>query len=349
MRGIEKVAIVGAGAFGFALAVHLNRTHGGGVETRLHDADAGLLDLLASGAPHPRIDLPAGGQEDLVLPPSASIHRSPEAALDGAGLLVLAVPGRIVRRATAGLAGLLRDDLPLLNVAKALDRDTGLRMGEVVAAERGDAPYATMAGGMIASELIAGRRLGAVVAAADDGLAEEVGGVLEGPGLHVDASTDVVGVEYAGAFKNVVALGAGFLEGLGFPLGSRTLFLAEATVEVERMAVAQGGTPASFAMSSQCWGNDLVLTAFGETRNRGFGVALARALSSRGVEERAGLIEQVRQEIEASRGTVEGFHTARTIRQVEERCGVPLPKLGVIAELLAGRLDAAEAAGRMLG
>ena len=354
-----RIAFVGAGAFGFALAIHLDRSRGDQVEARLFDDDRDLLDLLAGGEVHPRI---AG---DLRLPKSASVFADLDETLEGADLVVLAVPGRAVPSAAAGLAGRIPADVPLLNVSKALEMESGRRISEIVAEVRGEtAPYATLAGGMIAAELARGRRLGATIAMQDKQQAASLARILEGPGLYVEASDDVVGVEYAAAFKSVLVIGVGLLEGLGCVFGTLTLFLSLASEEAQDLAVALGAKRATFSMVSQCWGNDLLLSAFGSTRNRAFGVAVTRALregresgdSGRGQElsaeqwkdRRRDLILEVRREMEAHRGTVEGVSTATVLPQLAARAGLEIPRLRAVVDLLEGRLDADAAAELML-
>ena len=311
---------------------------------RLYDADEHLAASLASGAPHPRLDVEVG------LPASAGVRPTLAEAVAGSDLVVLAVPGRAVPAAAVDLAVTLPDHVPLVNVAKALERQTGRRLGEVIAAARGEeALYAMLAGGMIASELIGGRRLGANLAAGEIGLARQLVTLFEGASLRVEPSDDVVGVEYAAALKSVVVLGAGLLEGLGFPLGSRSLFISLATAEVEALVVANGGQSDSLAMTSQCWGNDLILSAFGETRNRAFGTRLAEKLSDDDdTRERAARAEEARAEVEARRGAVEGFFTALAVPALAERAGVPMPRLSALARLVVGGIGPTETAEILL-
>lgn len=356
---LYRIAFVGAGAFGFALAIHLDRSHGDQIEVRLYDDDRDLLGLLARGEIHPRI---AG---DLHLPRSASVFEDLDETFDGADLVVLAVPGRAVPPAAAGLAGRFPTDVPLLNVSKALEMESGRRISEIVADVRGEsAPYATLAGGMIAAELARGRRLGATIAMGDKQQAASLAHIMEGPGLYLEASDDVVGVEYAAAFKSVLVIGVGILEELGCVFGTLTLFLSLASEEAQDLAVALGAKRSTFSMVSQCWGNDLLLSSFGTTRNRAFGVAATRALREGGeasspsrsqalsskerAEWRRDVILAVRREMEAQRGTVEGVSTATVLPQLAARAGIEIPRLGAVVDLIEGRLDPDEAAELML-
>jgi len=355
----SRIAFVGAGAFGFALAIHLDRSRGDQVEVRLYDDDRDLLDRLSRGEIHPRI---AG---DLRLPDSASVFKDLDETLDGADLVVLAVPGRTVPSAVAGLAGRFPADVPLLNVSKALESESGRRISEIVAEVRGEnAPYATLAGGMIAAELARGRRLGATIAMRDKVRAASLARIMEGPGLYVESSDDVIGVEYAAALKSVLVIGVGLLEGLGCVFGTLTLFLSLASEEAQELAVSLGARRTTFAMVSQCWGNDLLLSAFGSTRNRAFGVAVTRALhegrvsvdGARGEDlpaearqaRRRQIILEVRREMEAQRGTVEGVSTATVLPRLAARTGLEIPRLGAVVDLIEGRVDPDEAAEMML-
>lgn len=354
----HHTAILGAGAFGFALSVHLDRTHGDRVETRLYDTDRSLLGLLERGEPHPRI---AG---DLVRPDSARICADLREAVEGVDLAILAVHGQAIPEAIGEIAEALPAEVPLLNVAKALERGSGRRVGEIVADARGEkTPYGILAGGMIAGELARGRRLGATLAMRTKKQAQKMARLLQGPGLYVEASSDVAGVEYAAALKSVLVIGVGMLEGLGCAFGTRTLFLSLAGIEAQALSVALGAKNATFHMDSQCWGNDLLLSAFGSTRNRAFGADLARALSDESrpapqaqgegakdqvVEWRRSVLNEVRGGIEVLRGAVEGIHTAAEVPRLAEAAGIEVPRLAAIATLLEGSIDLADAAEQML-
>ena len=355
----HRIAIVGAGAFGFALAIHLNRSHDDQVEVRLFDDDHELIDILARGGTHPRI------QGDLRLPGSASVFKNLDETLERADLVILAVPGQAVPGVAEDLASRIPPDVPLLNVSKALEKEDGRRISEIVAEVRGeDAPYATLAGGMIAAELARGRRLGGTLAMRERARAIGLARIMEGPGLYVEASDDVPGVEYAAALKSVLVIGVGILEGLGSVFGTLTLFLSLASEEAQALAIALGAKPATFSMLSQCWGNDLLLSAFGSTRNRAFGVAATHALLEDRVsvgaareqqraraqrqERRRELILEARRGLEADRGTVEGVHTATVLPALATRAGIEIPRLRAVVDLLDGRLEAEEAADLML-
>ena len=335
-----RVAIVGVGAFGFALAHHLDRTHGSDLDVCLTDADSSLLETLAEGNPHPRLD------GTVFLPRTATLCCDAAGALAGADLMILAVPGRVVAAAANDISQLAPESLPLLNVAKALDLDRVCRLGEVVATARGPAaPYAAMAGGMIANELVAGHPLGATIGGEHSEIVERFAELLRGPGLVVETTTDVAGVELASAFKNVLSIGSGLLEGLGYHLGTRSFYLARATGEIQRLAPSIGAAPETFAMTSQCWGNDLVLSSLGNTRNRAFGEALATELrelakgddtGAPSPEEVSRAAERIRDRIEAARGTVEGYYTAVVLIELLAGASEYPTRLMAIGAMLRG-------------
>jgi glycerol-3-phosphate dehydrogenase len=146
--------------------------------------------------------------------------------------------------------------------------------------------------------------------------------------------------------------------------GTLTLFLSLASEEAQELAVALGAKRATFSMVSQCWGNDLLLSAFGATRNRAFGVAVTRALregresgdsgpdqelsAQQRKEWRRDLILEVRREMEAQRGTVEGVSTATVLPRLAAGAGFEIPRLRAVVDLLEGRLDPDAAAELML-
>jgi glycerol-3-phosphate dehydrogenase (NAD(P)+) len=169
----------------------------------------------------------------------------------------------------------------MVSLIKALAEGTGQRMTELMEAElKGmGVTTAVLAGGMVDKDVMSGQFLGATVASDEEETARRLEKLLESKELLIEVSTDVVGVELAGALKNVVAIFVGMVAGLGGSYGSETYTVARVGQECERLAVSLGARAETFGVGSQCWGKDMVMSATGKTRNRELGLALGAGYS----------------------------------------------------------------------
>jgi glycerol-3-phosphate dehydrogenase (NAD(P)+) len=258
-----KVAVLGAGAWGTALALVLHRRlH----EVVLwgHDAEH-LTEMQRAGRNErylPGIDLPHnwGFEPDLAR------------AVSGAECAVVAVPSKAIRSATKQLedyAGIV------VSVTKGIECETGLTMCGVLEANAPKARLAALSGPTLAMEVARGVPTAIVAASKDVAAAQTVQEMFHGPLLRVYTSTDLMGVEMGGALKNVVAIGAGVGDGFGFGDNSKAALLTRGIVEIRRLGVACGAQPETFAGLSGL--GDLTVTCFSKlSRNRSFGEKLGR-------------------------------------------------------------------------
>lgn len=297
-----RVAVLGAGAWGTALALHALRL---GHDTALVARDP--APLLAARA-NPRLP----GQ---ALP--ALLHVT--GTLPACDLLLLGVPMQPLRAALAALPAALP---PLVLLAKGLESATGLLPLEVLRAARPDARGCVLSGPNFAHEVAAGLPAAAVVAG--DG-AEAVQAALSGLTLRLYASGDALGVQLGGAAKNVLAIAAGICTGAGLGENARAALVTRGLAELSRLVVALGGEAATAAGLSGL--GDLLLTATGPgSRNTSLGIALGQ-----GVPLAA---------ILAGRSAVtEGVATAPALLRRAAAAGVELPVCAAVAALLDGRLD----------
>lgn len=311
-----RVAVLGAGAMGTALALHLRR---GGHRVRLWATprDGPVLDALASGRPHPGLGTRVPASKVLLFQ-----SRALDGALEGADGVVLALSSEGLdsewRRLGPRVGG-----RPVLNIAKGLYRGPG---GRVVTfsslAGRGEA---ALGGPTIAREVARGRPSRAVVAAARGPRRLWVR-ALHGPGLAVTPTEDRVGVEVCGALKNVYAIGLGAVEGLRRKRRWETLdnlhaaLFARSLKEMAALSRAAGGE-ASTAYTVAGAG-DLEVTARAG-RNYTFGVLLGSGLPAGGAARRIG-------------STVEGARTALLAAEMARRRGLDLPLLTSVKELVRG-------------
>ncbi|MFO1454756.1 MAG: NAD(P)H-dependent glycerol-3-phosphate dehydrogenase [Steroidobacteraceae bacterium] len=297
------VAVLGAGSWGTALAIQFARS---GHPTRLWGRDPDQAARMARERRNARY-LP-----EATFPDSLQVAGSLDAALEGARDLLVAVPSHALRATLTELRPRLRADLRLAWATKGFELDTGLLPHQVARAVLGaDVPIAVLSGPTFAREVGAGLPTAMVVASPDAGFATALATSLSSSNFRAYTSTDIAGVEVGGAVKNVMAVGAGLSDGLGFGANTRIALITRGLVEMTRLGVALGAHRETFMGLAGL--GDLVLTCTDDqSRNRRFGLALARG---EGAEAALAQIGQV----------VEGYLAARAVRAVAARVGVSMP------------------------
>jgi glycerol-3-phosphate dehydrogenase (NAD(P)+) len=300
------IGVLGGGSWGTALARHLAS---GGRPVRVWVHDPGLAARMASSRENPTylpgFELPAS------LTPTASI----EEAAAGAVWLLLAVPAQHCRGALERAAAAAHRERPaLLVAAKGIENGTLLRVSEVaseVLGPEGHSGIAVLSGPSFAREVAAGRPTAVVAASADPAVAGRAQALVSFENLRVYTSPDVVGVEMGGALKNVVAIAAGVVEGLGLGANTLAALVTRGLAEMTRLAAAAGARRETLAGLSGL--GDLVLTCTGSlSRNRHVGVELGRG---RGLDAILAGMKMV----------AEGVTTARSALELSRRLGVPMP------------------------
>lgn len=266
-----NIAFCGAGQFGFALLKHLERKFAQDplVELSLYDIDNTLLDSLQNQRQHSFITGPNSSITEKV-----RVVRSLQELITAADVLVLAVNSAGLKDVFAEIRDSGKQGLALVNVAKALDEQARTYSQNASEALAGiEYKYAAFVGGSIAEDMLNGNPLGMTMASSDEAYALEMQKLFENETLKVYTETDIVGVELASSLKNIVSLAAGLVEGLGYAYGTVTYMIMSTAKELAAFAVRSYGAEAdTFGMYTQHWGNDMWMSATGNTRNRKFGV-----------------------------------------------------------------------------
>jgi glycerol-3-phosphate dehydrogenase (NAD(P)+) len=314
---MRTIAVLGAGSWGTAIAVHLGRI---GHEVRLWARDPGLVAEIAARRAN-AVYLP-----DITLPDSVSVLDALEPALTGIDLVVSAVPSHGCRAVMRAAAPHLGSHATMVSATKGLEADTLLRMSEVMAQELGhNRPIVVLSGPSFAME-VAKQLPTVVVAASDDRAAGDlVQAEFRGPSLRLYGSPDVIGVEIGGAMKNVIAIAAGVVEGLGLGQNALAALITRGLAEIARLACAAGGQQETTAGLSGL--GDLVLTCTGTlSRNRHVGIELARG-------------RRLHDVLAGMKMIAEGVNTTRAAIALGSRYGVELPIAIQMAAVLDGRSD----------
>lgn len=322
---MSAVAVLGAGAWGSALAIALAR-NGRRVELWTRRAEHAFeLEALRCN----RRYLP-----DLVLPEAVRIHHDLAAAVQPSDAVLSAVPVAALRETLTALAPHLggRD---LAGASKGLEHDTRLRPAEVAAAVLPQAPWAAISGPSFAGELALGLPTALRVASADLDHAQRWAQRLHGGALRAYPGTDVVGTEVAAALKNVLAIAAGIADALGYGANARAALITRGLAELARLGEALGGRAETFQGLAGM--GDLVLTCTDDqSRNRRVGLALGAGQS---LEATLAELGQV----------AEGVHSARAAVALAQHCAVEMPIVHAVAQVLDGSLTPRAAAQALLG
>ena len=316
-----RVAVLGAGSWGTALAVHLARI---GRDVRLWGRDDAVVLEIET------IRRNARYLADVAVPDRVSPTTDLRRALDGAAHVVFALPSHVLRGVTREAAAWLEPQAIAVSAAKGLETGSLARMSQVLGEELPDGvPIVVLSGPSFAVEVAHELPTAVLAASADREAAEAVQREFRGPAFRLYASDDVIGVEIGGALKNVIAIAAGVVEGTGLGHNAMAALITRGLVEISRLATAEGGRRETLAGLSGL--GDLVLTCTGDlSRNRRVGIELGRG----------GAVQDV---LAGMHMVAEGVRTTGAALALGERHGIELPITAQMAAVLDGRRTPREA------
>lgn len=304
---MARIAVIGAGAWGSALAVYAARMDAAH-EVRLWAREPEVVEEITACRRN-TLFLP-----EVLFPESVLATTDRALALDGAELVLLVVPSRFVRDVAGSLRGLLPRDAVLAVASKGIEERSLMLLSEVLAEVLPEVPtdaQVFLSGPSFAREVASGLPTDLVAASLSMHYAERVQACLHSPMLRIYTSDDPVGVELGGALKNVLAVAAGICDGLELGRNARAALLTRGLAEMTRLGVALGANPLTFIGMAGV--GDLFLTATGDlSRNRQLGLEVARGTDPAGY-------------LAARRTVAEGFGTAAAAWALAQRHGVDMP------------------------
>ena len=322
---MTRIAVLGAGSWGTTLADLLARK---GDEVRLWAYEPDVVEAVNRRHENP-LFLPGVR----LAPPLTAVADARE-AVAGATVIVSAAPSHALRAVLGRVAGAVPAGTLVVSATKGIETDTLRRMSEVVTECLPTARVAAISGPSFAAEVCEGQPTAVVAAAPGLATAQDAQQVFATPVFRVYSNQDVVGVELAGALKNVIAIAAGILEGLGLGHNPRAALITRGLAEISRLGVAMGADPLTFAGLAGM--GDLVLTATGGlSRNRALGVAIGRGES----------FEAYRA---AHRSVAEGANASRAGAALGQRHGVELPITEQVCEVLFRGKPSREAVAELM-
>ncbi len=320
-RSQQSISVLGAGSWGTALAIQFART---GRPTVLWGRDADNLAAIAAAGCNERY-LP-----DARFPSKLTVEPSLTAALSQAQDILVAVPSHSFRGLLESIASGLGPNNRLAWATKGFELDTGKLPHQVAEEVLGTGTaVAVLSGPTFAAEVGRGLPTAMTVAAPNEKFARDLAESISGQNFRAYTSTDIIGVEVGGAVKNVLAIGAGISDGLGFGANTRIALITRGAAEMTRLGEAIGARRETFFGLAGI--GDLVLTCTDDlSRNRRMGLKLAAGVS----------IEQAQNEIGQ---VVEGVLAARAVRQVANKLDVEMPIAEQVYQVLYKELPAKEA------
>ncbi|MGH8220012.1 MAG: NAD(P)H-dependent glycerol-3-phosphate dehydrogenase [Steroidobacteraceae bacterium] len=323
------IAVLGAGSWGTALAIHFARS---GKPTRLWGRNRDRLTAMQAERSNARY-LPGPGAR---LPEALTVCVELADALAGAADVLIAVPSQGLRALLAQVAPLLTPAMRLALATKGFESASGNLPHQVAHELLGaDRSIAVLSGPTFAREVGAGLPTAMTVASPDESFATALAHDLSSANFRAYTSTDIVGVEVGGAVKNVLAVGAGLSDGLGFGANTRVALITRGLLEMTRLGLALGARRETFMGLAGL--GDLVLTCTDDqSRNRRFGLKLAGGAS---VEEALGQIGQA----------VEGWLAARAVHSVAARERVEMPLCEGVYQVLYEGKPAREVVRALMG
>lgn len=298
---MSKIAFIGGGSFGTALAILLAKK---GNEVSVYDRDETVVSDINNNRRNDKYI------KDLVIPESVKAFINLEEAIKFADYLVLAIPSHVIRIMVKELKGIINENIPIISIAKGIDPETDERLSVIIEREL-ENPVVVLSGPSHAEEVAAEIPTTIVVTSKDMKYAEKVQDLFMTNDFRVYTNEDIIGVEVGGAVKNIIALAAGVIDGMGYGDNTKAALMTRGMAEITRIGIALGGKVETFYGLTGM--GDLIVTCTSmHSRNRRAGILIGQGKS---MEEALGEVGMI----------VEGVKACKAFYDLKERIGVSMP------------------------
>jgi glycerol-3-phosphate dehydrogenase (NAD(P)+) len=325
---VKRIAIIGAGSWGTALAVVAARA---GHEVKLWSRNQTVVESIH------RERVNSVYLTSTLVPPGVTATADITAVAGGADLVILAAPSHATRGLLAALVPSLRSDMILVSATKGIEIETGKRISQVVSdvvPESMRLPFVCLSGPSFAKEVVESHPTAVVAASQDSVAARVVQSELSFDNLRIYTNNDVIGTELGGSVKNVMAIAAGMVDGLGFGSNSIAALITRGLAEITRLGLTEGATVETLMGLAGL--GDLVLTCTGSlSRNRFVGHELGRGRSLEDIS--AGMRE-----------VAEGVKTTLAVKRLADRLGVEMPITNEVHAVLYEKKSATDATQELM-
>ncbi len=318
--GVEsQIAVVGAGSWGTTVANLVAKNQ----PTILWSRRGELARQISTR--HENIDYLPGVQLVAGLRCSSVLQD----VVTNASIVMMAVPSNGFRDVATEVAKFVASDVPIVSLAKGLERETLKRMSQVTQDLMPSNPVAVLTGPNLAHEILAGQPAATVVACGDERVGKMIQKIISLPTLRVYTNPDVVGCEIAGVVKNVIAIAAGIVEGMGFGDNSKATLITRGLVEMSRLGVALGANPNTF-IGLAGLGDVVATCASAKSRNTAVGARLGRGEMIESITESMSMV-------------AEGVRSSLSVLQLAQRYKVEMPITQQVAAVCEGKTNAKDA------
>jgi len=298
---MSKITFLGGGSFGSALAVLLAEKNN---IVSIYDRNKDVVNEININRTNEKY------MKDLKVPSGITAFNEIEEAIKGSDYIVLAVPSHVIRSMCKLLKGKISKDIPIISIAKGIEEDSDKRLSAVIEEEL-DNPVVILSGPSHAEEVIMKLPTTIVSTSKEMKYAAEVQDLFMTPYFRVYTNDDIIGVEVGGAVKNIIALAAGVIDGLGYGDNTKAALLTRGMREITRVGIALGGRAETFYGLTGM--GDLIVTCTSmHSRNRKAGLLIGKGMS---LEEALNEIGMV----------VEGVKACRAFYQLKEKIGISMP------------------------
>ena len=298
---MSRVTFLGGGSFGTALAVLLAEKDN---IVSVYDRDINVVDEINNKRTNEKY------LKDLKIPQGVTAFNNIDEALEGAEYIVLSVPSHVIRIMCQSIKGKIKDDIPVISIAKGIEEGTDKRLSTVMAEELNN-PIVVLSGPSHAEEVA--MKLPTTVVTSSDNMkyAEEVQDLFMNSYFRVYTNDDLIGVEIGGAVKNIIALAAGIIDGLGFGDNTKAALITRGMKEIARIGIALGGRQETFYGLTGM--GDLIVTCTSmHSRNRRAGLMIGSGMPVDEAIKKVGMV-------------FEGVSACKAFYELKEKMGISMP------------------------
>lgn len=307
---MSKITFIGGGSFGTALAILLANK---GNEVSIYDRDESVINDINNNRTNNKYI------KGLVIPNGVHAYSDLDKAIISADYIVLAIPSHVIRPMARSLRGRIKPNVPIISIAKGIDEETDERLSVVIERELPN-PVVILSGPSHAEEVAANLPTTLVVTSRNMDYAKDVQDLFMTADFRVYTNEDIIGVEIGGAVKNIIALAAGIVDGMGYGDNTKAALMTRGMKEISRIGIALGGKAETFYGLTGM--GDLIVTCTSmHSRNRRAGILIGEGKSLEETLKEVGMV-------------VEGVKACKAFYELKEKIGVSMPITDVLYKAL---------------
>lgn len=322
---MSKIAFIGGGSFGSALSVLLAKK---GNEVTIYDRDEYVVNDINKNKRNSKY------LKDLIIPEGVKAYSNMEEAINSAEYIVFAVPSHVIRSVAKSLRGKISENVPIISIAKGIEEGSDKRLSVVIEEELSKNPIVILSGPSHAEEVALEIPTTVVVSSKNMKYAEKVQDLFMCPWFRIYTNEDLIGIEIGGALKNVIALAAGVIDGVGYGDNTKAALMTRGMAEIARVGVALGGKAVTFYGLTGM--GDLIVTCTSmHSRNRRAGILIGEGKTLDEAVKEVGMV-------------VEGVKACKAFYELKEKINVSMPITDALYNALFKGVDPKTAVNNLM-